>query len=89
MVDYIKFNGISGQIPTREKPAHEKKSVLPVPEDMTISTHLSHVTNSLIATNNADAQHNRVMELKNQINSNQYQVDIDALAGKLLSTMIS
>lgn len=89
MVDYIKFNGVSGQMPAQEKPAREQRATHPAHEDMTISTHLSYVTNNLIATSEMDTSQHRIMELKNQINANQYKVDIDTLAGKLLSTMIS
>jgi anti-sigma28 factor (negative regulator of flagellin synthesis) len=91
MANEIKIEGL-GIAHTAAKPITKEVTAVNVPstnEGITITNHLGTLVNTLVAQNKTPLDHQRIFELKRQIENKQYHVDLDALASKLKHTLVS
>ncbi len=91
MVNEIKLDALANASTLAKPVSRESKTTTAhAPhEDVTISTSLGSLVSSMIAENSTPDNSQRIIELKQQIQTNQYKVDIDQLAKKLSHTILS
>ena len=90
MINDIKLDGLTPGF-------NQKKTELPVretnnssqKEDVTISNHLNKMVNMMAGTDEVPDDSVRVMQMKQQIEKNNYHVDFDALSEKLVHQLFS
>jgi anti-sigma28 factor (negative regulator of flagellin synthesis) len=90
MVNEIKLDGISSALQANKTAKDRQVSQTgPVShEQMKVSSQLSSMVNTALADNSQLTASQKVAELKEKINSNQYRVDLDKLADKLAHSIL-
>ncbi len=90
MVNEIKLDGIGSLLQankaTKDKTGGEDCAVNH--EHMKVSSELGSMVNSLLADNTQLSAAQKIAELKDKINNNQYRVDLDKLADKLAHSIL-
>lgn len=90
MVHEIKLDGIAGPQTPAKPTRREAAPAAPLAKDgVSISNQLSSLSSALVAENEVPSNQQRIMELKHQIQTNQYQVDIDTLATKIARNLLT
>jgi anti-sigma28 factor (negative regulator of flagellin synthesis) len=77
------FNQKKTELPVRESQNSSQK------EDVTISNHLNTLVNLMAGADDVPDDSARVMQMKQQIEKNNYHVDFDALSEKLVHQLFS
>lgn len=91
MVNEIKLDGlVTHQSIAKVKRNDANPIKPPVASDgITITNQLSSLASTIIAENESQDNQQRILELKHQIQNNQYNVDVDSLAAKLTHSILT
>jgi len=94
MVNEIKLDGLvtpqsAAKTPRKDANATNATAHAANNEGITISSHIGTLAMLSIADNTSLENQQRVMEIKQQVQHNQYRVDVDALATKLAHTLFN